>query len=92
MTVEETFGRDDIIHVLADFDGDKNVKCMTPDDFLTRCWQVNVPTLDRIQIACILRILGKQMLTGGIRLDELTIVLNGFMESESKSQTKSVLS
>ena len=34
----ETFGSEDIIHELADFEGEVNVKVMTADDFFTRCY------------------------------------------------------
>ena len=37
-----------MIHVLENFEGEKDVKVMTADDFLTRCQEIGVPKLDGI--------------------------------------------
>jgi hypothetical protein len=59
LTVRDAFGGEDMIHVLPDFEGEPNVKVMTADDFLTRCYEIGVPNLQSIQIQCIMRVLGK---------------------------------
>ena len=71
LTVPQTFGGDDMIHVLEEFEEEKNVEVMTADDFLTRCYEIGVPELDPIQIACLMGVLGKKQLFGIIRLNEL---------------------
>jgi len=71
LTVHQTFGGDDMIHILEEFEDEKNVEVMTADDFLTRCYEIGVPELDPIQIACLMRVLGKEQLSGAIRLNEL---------------------
>lgn len=71
LTFHQTFGGDDMIHVLEEFEDEKNVEVMTADDFLTRCYEIGVPELDPIQIACLMRVLGKEQLSGAIRLNEL---------------------
>jgi len=48
---------------------------MTADDFLTRCTQIGVPELTQIQVACVIKVLGKQELSNAIRLNELEIVM-----------------
>lgn len=45
LKMEQTFGHEDMIHVLPEFEGDTNVMVMTADDFLTRCAQIGVPEL-----------------------------------------------
>jgi hypothetical protein len=67
-----------MIHVLENFEGEKDVKVMTADDFLTRCQEIGVPKLDGIQVQCILRVLGKQVLSNAIRLNELEILMSNF--------------
>ena len=42
LTVRDTFGSEDIIHVLEEFEGESNVCVMTADDFLTRCHEIGV--------------------------------------------------
>lgn len=46
LTVRQTFGGDDMIHVLEEFEDEQNVEVMTADDFLTRCYEIGVPELD----------------------------------------------
>ena len=75
LTVLQTFGQDDIIHVLENFEGEKNVEVMTADDFFTRCYQIGVPELTQVQMACVIRVIGKPELSNGIRLSELEMVL-----------------
>lgn len=48
LTVRQTFGGDDMIHVLEEFEDEQNVEVMTADDFITRCYEIGVPELDQI--------------------------------------------
>ncbi len=75
LDVRETFGNDDMIHILEDFEGEANVAVMTADDFVTRCYQIGLPQLDQIQVACIMRVLGKPEISNAIRLNELEILM-----------------
>ena len=45
LTVRKTFGGDDIIYVLPEFEGEPNVEVMTADDFITRCYEIGVQQL-----------------------------------------------
>jgi len=78
LTVRETFGSEDIIHILEDFEGESNVGVMTADDFLTRCHEIGVKELSQIQKACLMRVLGKPELSYAIRLNELEILMSNF--------------
>ena len=78
LTVRQTFGGDDMIHVLEEFEDEQNVEVMTADDFVTRCYEIGVPELDQVQIACIMRVLGKEQLSGAIRLNELEQLMDNF--------------
>ena len=79
LTVEKCFGREDIIQVLDEFEGERDVLVMTSDDFLTRCTQIGVPQLDEAQKNCLLKVLGKQELGNAIRLNELAILMQNFV-------------
>jgi len=48
LTVRQTFGGDDIIYNLEEFEGETNVEVMTADDFITRCYEIGVKELDQI--------------------------------------------
>ena len=78
LTVRQTFGGDDIIYNLPEFDGEKNVEVMTADDFLTRCYEIGVQQLDRIQIDCVMRVLGKVEISNAIKLVELEMLMSNF--------------
>ena len=68
LTVEETFGGEDVIHVLEEFEGEQNVQVLTGDDFLTRCYEIGLRELNPIEIACIMRVIGKPELSNAIKL------------------------
>ena len=42
LAVAETFGSEDIIHVIQGFEGQEKVEVLTFDDFLTRCYEIGV--------------------------------------------------
>lgn len=70
-----------MIHVLEEFERERNVEVMTADDFLTRCYEIGVPELEPIQIACLMRVLGKPELSNAIRLNELDQLMANFGNS-----------
>ena len=78
LTVRQTFGGEDIIYNLPEFDGEKNVEVMTADDFLTRCYEIGVTQLDRIQIDCLMRVLGKPEISNAIKLVDLETLMSNF--------------
>jgi len=46
--VRDVFGREEMIHVLAEFENEPNVEVMTADDFLTRCYDIGLPELTQM--------------------------------------------
>lgn len=78
LSVRQTFGGEDIIYNLPDFDGEKNVEVMTADDFLTRCYEIGVQQLDRVQIDCLMRVLGKPEISNAIKLIDLETLMSNF--------------
>ena len=73
-----------MIHVLPEFEGEKDVAVMTCDDFMTRCYQLDVQQLNSLQQACVVRVLGKPELGNAIRLNELEIVMMNFMPKQGQ--------
>lgn len=82
VSVTETFGMEEMLHVLPEFEGEQGVRVMTADDFLTRCMQIGLPALNQLQVACVIRVLGKPELGNAIRLNELEIVMSNFITGE----------
>ena len=60
------------------------MEVMTADDFLTRCDQIGVPKMSDIQIACLMRVLGKPELSNAIRLNELEILMSNFTQAPNR--------
>lgn len=89
MSVRDAFGQEDMIHVLPEFDGEENVEVMTSDDFVTRCYQIGVQQLNEVQIACVLRVLGKPELSNAIRLNELEMLMQNFMPKSRQASPSS---
>ena len=80
LTVEQTFGGNDVIHVLEEFDGEQNVQVLTGDDFLTRCYEIGLKELNHLEIACIMRVIGKPELSNAIKLVELKTLMDNFTQ------------
>ena len=47
MTVRGAFDTEDLLHILDEFEGEKQVKLMTMDDFLARCEELGLTSLDQ---------------------------------------------
>ena len=48
-SVRDVFGKEEMIHVLAEFENEPNVEVMTADDFLTRCYDIGLPELTHVR-------------------------------------------
>lgn len=76
--MDQTFGGEDVVHILPEFDGEQNVAVLTADDFLTRCSEIGLKDLSNLEIACILRVIGKPDLSNAIKLSELEALMENF--------------
>ena len=88
LTVRDTFGSEDLIHVLEEFEGEQDVAVMTADDFITRCYQIGLQHLNQLQVACVMRVLGKPELSNAIRLNELEILMQNFLPEYQMEQSQ----
>ena len=80
LSVEQTFGGDDVIHILPEFDGEQNVAVLTADDFMTRCYEIGLRELNSLEQACIMRVIGKPELSNAIKLQELMVLMENFIQ------------
>lgn len=86
LTVLTAFGGDDIVHVLPEFENEKEVRVLTASDFLTRCNQIGLPEMDRMQEQCVVQVLGKPELSNAIRFNELEELMNNFLQPQQEQQ------
>ena len=57
--MREAFSVDGLVHVLEEFEGELNVELIAAQDFLERIYQLGMPQLTQVQVACLVRVLGK---------------------------------
>lgn len=57
------------------YEGEENVKVLSARNFLGRVYQVGITDLTQLQVACVMRVLGKPDLEDSVRYDELNLLL-----------------
>ena len=87
LTVNQTFGNNDIVRILPEFMGEKNVEVITEVDFLTRCYQIGInPHLTSRQVLCTLKALNSLKSKNAIKVKELSTALNKFMKNSDDKE------
>ena len=78
-TVHDVFGQpDEILRIVPEYQGERNIKILTLPNFIARVYQVGCRDLSQLQLACLMRVLGKPELEDGVRYNELEILLENF--------------
>lgn len=78
-TVFDVFGQPpEILHMIPEFDEETNIKVLTPQNFLGRVYQTGIKNLTELEVACLIRVLGKPEFDDCIRYDELEMLLENF--------------
>jgi hypothetical protein len=54
------------------------IKVLSPEMFLARVYQVGLTNLSRLQVACLMKVLGKPELEDSIRYNELEMLMDNF--------------
>jgi hypothetical protein len=77
--VHDVFGQpDEIIRIIPEFEQEKNIKVLSPQNFLGRVFQAGIQNLDQLQVACLMRVLSKPDFEDSVRYDELELLLENF--------------
>lgn len=78
-SVHDVFGQpDEIIKIIPDHEGDLNIKILTPEMFLARVYQVGITDLTQLQVACLMKVLGKPEFEDSVRYNELELLMENF--------------
>lgn len=78
-SVIDVFGQpDEIIRIIPEHENEKNIKVLTPQNFLGRVYQAGIQNLTQLQVACLMRVLGKPEFDDSVRYDELELLLQNF--------------
>lgn len=73
------FGQpEEIVKVIPEFENERNIKVLSPSNFLGRVYQVGIQNLTQLQVACLMRVLGKPEFDDSVRYDELELLLENF--------------
>ena len=77
-TVKDVFGQPkELLQVVKDAEG-KNVEVISPQHFLGRVYQTGIQALSDLQIACLIRVIGKPELNDFVKYSELKMLLENF--------------
>ena len=77
-SVKDVFDHQKLIHYIESYDGEQNVKAISPKNFLGRLDQVGFKEIKHIQVACLMRILGKSDQDNAILFKELSKLLESY--------------
>lgn len=91
-SVHDVFGQpEEIIKMVQDPNGSM-IKVLTPEMFLARVYQVGLQNLSKLQVACLMKVLGKPELEDSVRYNELEMLMENFgvlKQAENKTDKQS---
>lgn len=76
-TVAAVFDIPQIIYVIPEYDGQKNVKVIPIDIFFNRLFQLEVNNITQLEAACISQVIGRQDIEFAIIYSEIEMILQG---------------
>ena len=74
-SVAQVFDHPKLIHVIPEYDGAQNVKAISAQNFLGRMYQLGFRDITQMQVACIMRVLGKSDIENAILYEDLMQLL-----------------
>lgn len=76
-SVKEVFGQPPELVQTVQYEGEL-IKVISPEMFLARIYQVELTDLSQLQVACLMKVLGKPELNDAVRYDELELLMENF--------------
>lgn len=78
-TVDDVFNTpEDIVKVIPEYKEEKQIRVLTPQNFLGRVYQSGIQNLTELEVACLMRVISKPELEDTVRYDELELLLQNF--------------
>ena len=78
-SVDDVFSTpEDIVKVIPEYKDEKQIRVLTPQNFLGRVYQAGIQNLTELEVACLMRVLSKPELEDTVRYDELELLLQNF--------------
>lgn len=85
-SVRDVFDHPQLVHVIPEYDKDENVVAISAQNFLGRMYQIGFQEITQLQVACMMRVLGKFELENAILFADLVALLENYGVPDAKSQ------
>lgn len=77
-SVKDVFDHPKLVHVIPNYDSVENVVAISAQNFLGRMYQIGFQEITQLQVACMMRVLGKYDLENAILFDDLMTLLENY--------------
>ncbi len=84
-SVKDVFDHPKLIHVIPFYEEVKNVKALSAQNFLGRMYQLGFQDITQLQVACIIRVIGKYDIDNAILYDDLKNLLENYGVNDQKT-------
>ena len=82
--MKDVFDHHKLIHVIESYEGEDNVVAISARKFLGRMYQLGFQEISKLEVACIMRVLGKVDLENAILLKDVEKLMDKYRESEEE--------
>ena len=77
-TVKDVFDHPKLIHVIPEYEGQDDVVAISAQNYLGRMYQLGFQDITQIQVACMMRVIGKPDIDNAILFDDLKTLLESY--------------
>ena len=84
-SVKDVFDHPKLVHILPKYENQENVVALSAQNFLGRMYQIGFQEITQLQVACMMRVLGKYDLDNAILFDDLMTLLENYGVSGTKA-------
>ena len=77
-SVKDVFDHPKLVHVIPTYEDKANVVAISAQNFLGRLYQLGFQEITQLQVACMMRVLGKYDIDNAILFDDLKTLLESY--------------
>lgn len=84
-SVKDVFDHPKLVHILPMYENQENIVAISAQNFLGRMYQIGFQEITQLQVACMMRVLGKYDLDNAILFDDLMTLLENYGVAGTKA-------
>ena len=84
-SVKDVFAHPKLVHIIPKYQGQVKVMALSAQNFLGRMYQIGFQEITQLQVACMMRVLGKYDLENAILFDDLMTLLENYGVTGAKA-------